>query len=171
MGELKDAIEKLVEGRPFFLALVVDVIRRDVDAISNMNGSAEAAPVLEALARQMHATPIVKGQHLEVTGPVYEEEPRPTSVGSDTPVHDWFGLTYARYLTLPRSILQSMPLEWQRKFVALLEEADLACETAGITTPKYSVRAVEGGRFVVDPFGEYRRTPNVFDAARGEVSP
>jgi len=31
------------------------------------------------------------------------------------PLHNWFELTYAQYLTIPRSILQSMPVEWQRR--------------------------------------------------------
>lgn len=39
-------------------------------------------------------------------------------------VHGWFELTYAQYLTIPRSVLQSMPSEWQAGFVALLEELD-----------------------------------------------
>ena len=42
----------------------------------------------------------------------------------DGAIHGWFGLTYAQYLTIPRSVLQSMPFEWQSKFVALLEELD-----------------------------------------------
>lgn len=28
------------------------------------------------------------------------------------PIHLWFNLTYANYLCLPRSVLQSMPQEW-----------------------------------------------------------
>jgi hypothetical protein len=42
----------------------------------------------------------------------------------EDPVDAWFGLSYAQYLTVPRSILQEMSLEWQDKFVALLEELD-----------------------------------------------
>lgn len=39
-------------------------------------------------------------------------------------IHEWFNLTYAQYLTVPRSVLQSMPETWQHRFVALLEELD-----------------------------------------------
>jgi len=39
-------------------------------------------------------------------------------------VHQWFELSYAQYLTLPRSIMQAMPNLWQEKIVALLEELD-----------------------------------------------
>jgi len=39
-------------------------------------------------------------------------------------IHEWFELTYANYLTIPRSILQSMPDKWQEKFVECLNELD-----------------------------------------------
>ena len=39
-------------------------------------------------------------------------------------IHQFFGLSYANYLVLPRSVLQSMPDEWQRRFVKCLEELD-----------------------------------------------
>lgn len=39
-------------------------------------------------------------------------------------IHMYFGLTYAEYLVIPRSVLQSMPEEWQFKFVKLLDELD-----------------------------------------------
>jgi hypothetical protein len=40
----------------------------------------------------------------------------------DEPVHLMFGLSYAQYLVLNRTLLQSMPVEWQRKFCPLVEE-------------------------------------------------
>lgn len=49
---------------------------------------------------------------------------------TDTPhiehdaIHNWFELTYAQYLTIPRSVLQSMPDEWQQRFVQCLRELD-----------------------------------------------
>ena len=39
-------------------------------------------------------------------------------------IQDFFELTYANYLAIPRSILQSMTIDWQRKFVKLLDELD-----------------------------------------------
>lgn len=39
-------------------------------------------------------------------------------------IHDWFELSYAQYLTIPRSALQSMPNNWQELFVKCLEELD-----------------------------------------------
>jgi hypothetical protein len=40
----------------------------------------------------------------------------------DGPVHTWFGLTYSNYQVLPRTLMQSMPVEWQERMVACLEE-------------------------------------------------
>lgn len=39
-------------------------------------------------------------------------------------VHGWFGLSYANYLVLPRTLLQSMPEAWQQRFVQRLSELD-----------------------------------------------
>lgn len=37
-------------------------------------------------------------------------------------IHTHFGLSYANYLVLPRTLLQSMPDAWQTEFVALLDQ-------------------------------------------------
>lgn len=37
-------------------------------------------------------------------------------------IHDWFGLTYAQFLTLPRVIMDAMPAHWQEQMVVLLDE-------------------------------------------------
>jgi hypothetical protein len=36
------------------------------------------------------------------------------------PVHAAFGLSYSAYFCVPRLVLQEMPVEWQRQFVALV---------------------------------------------------
>ncbi len=78
--------------------------------------------------------------------------PDPTK--SDTPVHDWFGLSYSPYLVIPRLALQHMPAEWQRRFVELLQEA----EESGLKTPgDYEVRRRVNGRYADDPWRDYRR--------------
>lgn len=41
---------------------------------------------------------------------------------TDGPVHTWFSLTYSNYLVLPRTLMQSMPIEWQERMVACLNE-------------------------------------------------
>ena len=74
-------------------------------------------------------------------------------------IHHFFGLTYAAYLVLPRSIMQSMPDEWQNKFVDLLEELNDSYselfDEAGID--EYMVKAKRGGKFVHDIFMDYER--------------
>lgn len=37
-------------------------------------------------------------------------------------IHAYFGLSYSNYLVVERGLLQSMPRDWQHRFVALLEE-------------------------------------------------
>lgn len=44
--------------------------------------------------------------------------PHPT----DGPVHGFFELTYSNYQVLHRTLMQSMPLEWQERMVGCLEE-------------------------------------------------
>jgi hypothetical protein len=58
----------------------------------------------------------------------------------DAPIHDYFALSYARYLVVPRSVLQSMPARWQADLVELLTQMEERCETGGIKLPPYSVR-------------------------------
>jgi len=41
---------------------------------------------------------------------------------TDGPIHEWFSLSYCNYLVLPRTLLQSMPTEWQERMVACLNE-------------------------------------------------
>ena len=45
-----------------------------------------------------------------------------TETMQDKDIHTFFGLSYSNYLVLPRTLLQSMPEEWQHKFVRLLDE-------------------------------------------------
>lgn len=42
------------------------------------------------------------------------------------PVHTYFGLSYANYHVMHRTLMQSMPLEWQERMVGLLNEYDAA---------------------------------------------
>jgi hypothetical protein len=46
------------------------------------------------------------------------------TVETEEPIHEHFGLSYAHYLVLPRSVLQSMSVEWQKQFVSLLKQMD-----------------------------------------------
>ncbi|MFD8263601.1 hypothetical protein ACFV19_32985 [Streptomyces griseoluteus] len=38
------------------------------------------------------------------------------------PLHDYFGLSYCNYAVLHRTLMQSMPLDWQERMTACLHE-------------------------------------------------
>lgn len=72
-------------------------------------------------------------------------------------VHGWFGLSYANYLVLPRTLLQSMPQEWQDRFVTCLEQVADAYHHVP-QADSYRVTAVNSdGKFVRDPVPHYQR--------------
>ena len=80
----------------------------------------------------------------------------PRYVDPHEPIHHWFGLTYSSYLVIPRSILQSMPVEWQKRFVECLNEARESFKYLEMDD-NYAVQLrSENGRFKVDPFAAYR---------------
>lgn len=39
-------------------------------------------------------------------------------------LQSWFNLSYASWLTLPRVLMEAMPIEWQDEMAALLNEYD-----------------------------------------------
>lgn len=47
---------------------------------------------------------------------------KPDVIESEDHIHEYFELSYAHYLVIPRTLLQSMPSGWQKDFVKLLEE-------------------------------------------------
>ena len=77
-------------------------------------------------------------------------------VSMDEPVHYWFELSYAQYLTIPRSVLQSMPVEWQQRFVKCLEDLDEAIDWRP-PEGQYMVKLKVGGKTVNDPLMDYER--------------
>jgi len=75
---------------------------------------------------------------------------------SDDPIHVWFELSYAQYLTIPRSVLQSMSYEWQKAFVKCLEELDESFNWRP-EEGRYWVRLKDAnGKFVHDSLMDYR---------------
>jgi hypothetical protein len=85
-------------------------------------------------------------------------DPRALELATDPdPVHGFFGPSYATHLVIPRVALQSMPVEWQRRFVALLYEAAPMIEH--VEPPGgYMVKALDArGKFMRDRFADYER--------------
>jgi hypothetical protein len=80
-------------------------------------------------------------------------------------VHEYFGLTYASYKVLPRTLMQSMPIEWQERFVALMLELEEAyAHVSGEFPSDYLVTPKKDGKFVKETNPHYRHgrvEPNV----------
>lgn len=81
----------------------------------------------------------------------------------DGPIHGWFGLTYAHYLVLPRSLMSVMPIEWQERMTNCLEEMYRACEHLNVKDKYTVLLRGEKGRIVKDPYADYRHSnvPNL----------
>ena len=75
----------------------------------------------------------------------------------EEPVHGYFELSYAHYLVVPRTALQSMPVEWQRRFISCMEELDEAIDWK----QSYEVHLrTSDGKFLSvqqDPLNDYER--------------
>lgn len=83
-------------------------------------------------------------------------------VDGDDPVHRFFDLSYAHYLTIPRSVLQSMPADWQHRFVACLTELEACIDWYPPAGQGYMVTLEMSGpdgtvRLVHDPLQDYER--------------
>lgn len=77
---------------------------------------------------------------------------------SSEAIHTWFELSYAQYLTIPRTALQTMPDEWQNRFVKCLEELDEKIDWRPHNGEcYYCFLRGRDGRFKVDPLGDYER--------------
>jgi len=83
------------------------------------------------------------------------------SVLNESPVHEWFGLSYSSYLVIPRTLLQGMSTEWQQKLVDLLHEAEEVYDTEQIDD-QYNIDLVDSnGNKITDPFSDYRHPPTL----------
>jgi len=79
-------------------------------------------------------------------------------VKSKEPIHNYFGLSYANYLVLPRSVLQSMPEDWQERFVCLLGQIPEVIAEDFEPEGGYDVRAKDSSfEFIADPYSNYER--------------
>jgi hypothetical protein len=71
------------------------------------------------------------------------------------PIHTWFSLSYANYLVVPRAVLQSMPDEWQQRFVGCLEEMNDTFPDLPWPKGGYNVQALaRGPELINEPCGE-----------------
>lgn len=78
-------------------------------------------------------------------------------------IHAWFELTYAQYLTIPRSVLQSMSDEWQAQFTTLLDELDETMDWRPQEGRYWVTLKDSKGRFAADPLQDYERGRRVVE--------
>jgi hypothetical protein len=71
-----------------------------------------------------------------------------------TPIHNYFELSYAQYIAIPRTVLQSMPTEWQVRFVECMTELD---ELIDWRQNYWVYLRDDKGRFMSDPLADYQR--------------
>jgi len=69
--------------------------------------------------------------------------------------HFW-GLSYAQYLTVPRSAIQNMPRRWQDQLAHLMEEMDATLDWRPKESRYYCFLKDSKGRYARDPLAEYR---------------
>ena len=78
-------------------------------------------------------------------------------------IHEWLGPSFIEYLVIPRSVLQSMPKEWQYQFVEYLKELDRAIDWQPKKGKYWATLKDANGRFMPDDFCHYengrRRIP------------
>lgn len=83
-------------------------------------------------------------------------------------LHGWWSLSYAQYLTLPRSVMQSMPDAWQGAMFILLEQLDdtIDWRPKGLSCYRVELRQIverpgssreTWGKKLEDPLEEYNR--------------
>lgn len=77
---------------------------------------------------------------------------------SDAPF--WNYAHRSSYVVMQRRVCLSMPYEWQKKMIELLEEVpDVLDLSEGSVVAKHRVNALGfDGRFISDPLADYRHT-------------
>lgn len=109
---------------------------------------------------QDQATPKPKRARKQETGGGC---PSTSCCASSEPIHDWFSLSYASYLVIPRTILQSCTPENQQRLVdaldAIYEECSANMENHWPHEATIDVRLKDcaTGRFVKDDLADYQR--------------
>lgn len=77
-------------------------------------------------------------------------------------VHTWFGLSYASYLVLDRTVMQALPADTQHRLTALLSEIERL--TAGLPAVMYRVQEIDAdGRVKSRAFPHYRHAPETIE--------
>lgn len=76
------------------------------------------------------------------------------------PIWSWFGLSYCSYMVIPRAVLCSMPVEWQKKMVDLINQVPKTLDWPEDDDYTVQLRD-ERGRFKTDPLANYKYQTDV----------
>ncbi len=80
---------------------------------------------------------------------------RPVAI-HESPIHAWFELSYAQFLTLPRLVMEAMPPTWQTRMAVLLVQLDETFDWRP-KEGRYWVRLKDSaGRYTDAPLSDYR---------------
>lgn len=79
----------------------------------------------------------------------------------ESPIHVWFELSYSSYLVLHRSLMEGMPMTWQRMMVQLLNEIEETYDTSKIPGDFWIRAKGKNNKFIPDPYKEYRHPPDL----------
>jgi hypothetical protein len=74
----------------------------------------------------------------------------------DDPISEWFELSYAQFLTVPRLVMESMPYEWQLQMKVLLEEMDNTFDWRPLEGRYWVKLKDDKGRYCDAPLQDYR---------------
>lgn len=135
----------------------VQVFNKVVSTYKVKQGGVVTMGVAEKVVKELMAT---DSNLMPLLLIINRNEYEKLSVGTDGPIiqkdiHQWFELSRSQYLTVPRSIMQAMPAEWQVKMVESLEELDEKFKWRPVSGD-YLVRLKnDKGHYLTDPLAEY----------------
>ena len=88
----------------------------------------------------------------------------------ESPIHGWFELSYAQFLTVPRLVMEAMPHEWQCKMADLLSEMDETFDWRP-KEGRYWVKLKNSqGRYTHAPLNDYRYGQREIERLRRPVA-
>jgi hypothetical protein len=75
---------------------------------------------------------------------------------SPEPINLWFELSRAQYLTVPRSVMQAMPVDWQLRMAECLDQLDATIDWRPKEGRYWVKLKNDNGRYIHDPLMNYR---------------
>lgn len=76
----------------------------------------------------------------------------------EEPINEWGVLYRTQYLVLDRTMLEAMPIEWQKRFIEVVDDVEDVFDFSSEKWQhlEYLVKPKDNGRFIANPWGSYR---------------